>query len=232
MPDSTVKIRLLTKKLDRGKPTICGQSLGINAINMQKLNFEKGRPIVILPYQKRWVQEFQIIGKNLRKVLGNSVLRIDHIGSTAVPNLGAKDVIDVQITVENLQAKDFKQQLKEAQYQMSEDIFRDNLVGIKEEDENLKKCFCRERKGDRRTHIHIRQMGHLNQRYPLVFRDYLRASDTTRLGYETLKNRLAQLFPESLEGYLFIKDPLMDIIFEAAQHWAKTTNWQMDKNHY
>ncbi len=198
---------------------------------MQKLHFEKSRPIVILPYQERWVEEFQTIGKNLRDILGNTALRIDHIGSTSVPNLGAKDIIDIQITVNDLNTNDFKKRLQEADYQFREDIFSDNLVGLSEDDENLKKCFCRERKGDRRTHIHIRQMGLLNQRYPLLFRDYLRASDTTRIGYESLKKRLAQLFPESIDGYLFIKDPVMDLIFEAAQHWAKTTDWKMDNSY-
>jgi len=81
----------------------------------------------------------------------------------------------------------------------------------------------------RRTHIHIREMGRINQQYPLLFRDYLRSSITTRKAYEILKIRLSKLFPESIEGYLYIKDPLMDIIFEAAQHWAMVTSWKADE---
>jgi len=63
------------------------------------LYFEKSRPIVIVPYSESWKHEFIKIGTDLRNVLGASVLRIDHIGSTAVPQLAAKDVIDIQITV-------------------------------------------------------------------------------------------------------------------------------------
>ena len=55
--------------------------------------------ITISAYNGRWPQEFNQIEKALSAALGPLALRIDHIGSTSVPGLGAKDVIDVQITV-------------------------------------------------------------------------------------------------------------------------------------
>ena len=58
----------------------------------------KSRPIEIVPYQETWVEEFKAQGIRLRKITGDSALRIDHIGSTSVPGLAAKDVIDIQIT--------------------------------------------------------------------------------------------------------------------------------------
>ena len=58
--------------------------------------------IAIVEYDPRWPDEFRALALQLRAVLGNSALRIDHIGSTAVPGLAAKDVIDVQITVRSL----------------------------------------------------------------------------------------------------------------------------------
>ena len=59
-------------------------------------------PVIITDHQTRWADEFQTAGAQLRKVLGDSALRIDHIGSTSVPGLGAKDIVDIQITVESL----------------------------------------------------------------------------------------------------------------------------------
>jgi GrpB-like predicted nucleotidyltransferase (UPF0157 family) len=56
----------------------------------------------IIPYQNSWPAEFNQIGGYLRRGLGNLGLRIDHIGSTAVPGLAAKDVIDIQVTVAGL----------------------------------------------------------------------------------------------------------------------------------
>lgn len=59
-------------------------------------------PILIVPCDERWPGEFRRIGEALRAALGDLALRIDHIGSTAVPGLPAKDVIDVQVTVRSL----------------------------------------------------------------------------------------------------------------------------------
>jgi len=53
----------------------------------------------ILPYQPTWPDEYHRIAARLRRGLGDLALRIDHIGSTAVPGLAAKDIIDIQVTV-------------------------------------------------------------------------------------------------------------------------------------
>jgi len=190
------------------------------------------RQIVITPYQERWKTEFIEIGKKLRSIVGdgNGVLRIDHIGSTAVPNLGAKDIIDVQITVNKLENTTFQERLERENYVIKRD-YLDNFVGLPDDSPELKKFFMRELEGQRRMHMHIREMGRFNQRFPLLFRDYLQASAPTRLAYHKVKVRLAELFPESIDGYLSIKDPLMDLIYEAATHWGAHTQWQMDEDY-
>ena len=58
--------------------------------------------IAIAPYDPRWVDDFQRLAAALREALGERALRIDHIGSTSVPGLAAKDVIDIQVTVADL----------------------------------------------------------------------------------------------------------------------------------
>ena len=58
--------------------------------------------VTIVPYQPTWPGEFQSIAMGLRDALGTLALRIDHIGSTSVPGLHAKDRIDIQITVVSL----------------------------------------------------------------------------------------------------------------------------------
>jgi len=74
--------------------------------------------IVIHDYKPTWPQEFEVIRASLLKVLGASALRIDHIGSTSVPGLGAKDVIDIQITVPALRPE-IRQSLIEAGYDVT-----------------------------------------------------------------------------------------------------------------
>ncbi len=85
--------------------------------------------------------------------------------------------------------------------------------------------------GERRAHIHIREQGRFNQRYALLFRDYLRSNDTMSREYEILKQRAAEIFPDSVDGYLYLKDPVFHIIFEAAETWAQTNHWQQDNDY-
>ncbi len=190
------------------------------------IEFPKSRPIVIVPYQPRWVDEFLQIGGELRRVLGATAVRIDHIGSTAVPNLAAKDIIDIQITVADLADEAVVHKLSAAGFVGREGLRRDEFIGFADQETpQLQKRFFREREGERRTHIHIREDGRFNQRYPLLFRDFLRADEIICQGYGLIKQRLSQIFPESIEGYLYIKDPLMDMIFHMAETWAESTNW-------
>ena len=191
---------------------------------------KKSRPVIIIEYQSRWFDEFSNIGHRLRSILENEALRIDHIGSTSVPGLGAKDIIDIQITVSSLEnMAEFENRMKAASFIKRGDIQHDNFCGIEVHNENeLRKMYYREPEGERRCHIHVRQKGYLNQRYALLFRDYLRSNSVVRTAYELIKRRLSKTFPESIDGYLHIKDPLMDIIFEGAQNWASQTNWKQD----
>lgn len=186
-------------------------------------------PVVVGAYQTAWPDEFRRIGQVLRAALGNVALRIDHIGSTSVSNLAAKDVIDIQSTVAQLPDEHLLNTLRAQGFRPYDLLCYDNFMGLEEETSpELAKYYAREPDGERRTHIHIRQQGRFNQRYALLFRDYLRASPTTRRAYETIKFRLAETFPQSIDGYLSIKDPVMDIIFESANLWAATVAWQPD----
>ena len=183
------------------------------------IQFPKSRPILICPYNPEWPAEYARIGAVLQDVLGEVAVRIDHIGSSSVPGLAAKDIIDIQVTVQTLDDPRIREQLVAHGYDFRDENTRDEFVGIEEDSPELRKKYAREREGERRIHIHIREQGRFNQRYALLFRDYLRASPVVAKAYETIKVRLSEIFPESIEGYLYIKDPLMDIIFEAARQW-------------
>ena len=63
---------------------------------------ERRRPLKILDYDDGWALAFATIGAAARDQLDQAALRIDHIGSTAVAGLAAKDVIDIQVTVAHL----------------------------------------------------------------------------------------------------------------------------------
>ena len=190
------------------------------------------RPVVVASYQPHWVDEFTRIAKHIRDLVGPAAIRIDHIGSTAVPGLGAKDVIDIQITVSDLDAADgLTHALRTAGFRHGTTLEHDLFRKKSETDPELRKLYMREPEGERRAHIHIRERGRFNQRYALLFRDYLRSAEDVRAEYELLKRRASQLFPDSIDGYLFLKDPVLHIIYEAASLWAEKVGWSPDEDY-
>ncbi len=153
---------------------------------------KRTRPVVVIDHQPRWAEEYDQIETELRTLVGDVSLAIDHIGSTSVPDLGAKDVIDVQITIASLDASDeFCSRLVAGGLRQAGAFRYDSYFGMAEADPELRKLYFREREGARRVHLHVRERGRFNQRYALLFRDYLRASPAACLAYEMLKRRAA-----------------------------------------
>ncbi len=182
--------------------------------------------IEIVEYQPRWVEEFRVIGAGLRAVLGSLALRIDHIGSTAVPELAAKDILDVQVTVAALTAE-VSDAITRAGYVQIYRIVADHRPpGDAHPESAWSKWFFREPSGTRRTHVHVRVAGHPNQRYSLVVRDYLRAHPAAAAAYAEFKRRLAAALRDP-EDYPDVKDPAADLIHQAAEAWATTSGWTL-----
>ena len=190
---------------------------------------QKSPPVIVVPYRAEWPAEFQRRAGAMRDALGDTVLRIDHIGSTSVPGLAAKDIIDVQVTVKNLgDAEPWASRFKAAGYQPRPDIQADHsppwFTGSPDQ---WKKRYVREPATEQRAHIHIRAAGRENQRYALLFRDFLRAQPRFATTYALIKQRLSELFPESIDDYLYVKDPVVDLVIAAAEEWATATNWTL-----
>jgi GrpB-like predicted nucleotidyltransferase (UPF0157 family) len=195
---------------------------------------------IIVPYKTSWPDEFQALAAELRRALGPLALRIDHIGSTAVPGLAAKDIIDIQVTVAALDEA-VKDALLSLGYAQHEGVSRDHVppgysgpesdwekwyfhlpAGGRRPDDNLESALS---KGGRPTHLHVRRLGAPNQRYPLLFRDYLRAHPKTAQAYAELKRRLAANLADP-STYPDVKDPAVDLIYLAAEEWATRMNWK------
>ena len=190
----------------------------------------KSRPIVITAYDDAWPGEYRQIALQIRTAVGAAALRIDHIGSTAVPGLAGKDVIDIQVTAPNLNnAGAITKPLRAVGFRQGDKFVYDEFRNKEATDPELRKLYMREREGERRVHVHIREHGRLNQRYALVVRDYLRVSARVRQEYEILKRRAAHVFHDSIDGYLYLKDPVFHIIYEAAIQWAEVAGWAPDE---
>jgi GrpB-like predicted nucleotidyltransferase (UPF0157 family) len=179
----------------------------------------------IVAYNPNWPAEFNRIAAGLRAALRKLAVRIDHIGSTAVPGLAAKDVIDIQVTVQALD-ETLRAAFHALGYVQSEGIRRDHRPpGASGPETDWEKWYFSPPPGQRRTHTHVRVAGRPNQRYPLLFRDYLRAHPQSAGAYAELKRRLAHGLADP-DSYPEVKDPAVDLIYFAAEDWAAAANWQ------
>jgi GrpB-like predicted nucleotidyltransferase (UPF0157 family) len=183
--------------------------------------------IEIVHYKQDWPMEFRRVGAPLREAMGELAVRIDHIGSTSVPGLVAKDVIDVQTTVETLDADAYTAALAPLGYTLLGHISGDHMPFGREGEasEEWSKLIFRGPEQQRRINLHIRQVGRSNQRYALLFRDYLRADPRAAGAYGQIKTALAHLHPGDIEAYYDVKDPVCDVIMAAAERWAAATNY-------
>lgn len=187
--------------------------------------------IEIVPANRSWPQEFLIAAQNIKAIVGEAALRIDHIGSTSVPGLVAKDTIDIQITVDRLENQAIIDLLVRNGYRHVENIRRDLLVGFPPDSPELKKLFIKQPSGTRATNIHVRESGRVNQVYPLLFRDYLRNSPHVRNVYGDIKLQLARHFSDDIDAYYAIKDPYMDTVYLGAKSWAELVGWKPDDDY-
>lgn len=179
--------------------------------------------VIISEYREYWSQEFVEIASRIRRACGEIALRIDHIGSTAVPGLPAKDRIDIQLTVKALDTE-VESALNRIGYNRFRHVFDHCPPGMESSPGDWEKWLFKPPEGQRSTNLHVRVLGKPNQRYPLLFRDYLKAHPATAQAYAELKKRLAENLADG-NTYPDVKDPAVDLIYLAAEEWAKIANW-------
>ena len=184
--------------------------------------------VTIATYRPTWAQEFQAQAKWLRYHLGPLAMRIDHIGSTSVPGLSAKNIIDIQITAARLEDA-LEHKMNAAGFDRNVNILQDHVPAGREDTREVwGKWFFRSNAAGRKVNVHVRLPGSANQRYALLFRDYLRALPAVAQAYGQVKQAIILHHPEpDMEVYYDIKDPVCDIIMGGAEAWAQLTGWKL-----
>jgi GrpB-like predicted nucleotidyltransferase (UPF0157 family) len=171
-------------------------------------------PTRVVAYDARWPALFVEQARGIRAALGQTALRIDHIGSTAVPGLVAKPIVDVQVSVTAFEPLDaFRVPLE-----------RLGCVFRADNQERTKRYF-REPPGTRRTHLHVRRAGSFSEQLALLFRDFLRAHPDWAQRYAELKLTLAETHANDRHGYTEAKRPFTWEALAAADEWAQRTGW-------
>jgi GrpB-like predicted nucleotidyltransferase (UPF0157 family) len=185
-------------------------------------------PVRVVPYDEAWPGWAASELAALTAALGDLVLHAAHIGSTSIPGMAAKNILDLQLSVWDLDeaAAAFDLPLAGAGY-IRLPYERDHVPAGDDNDPGLwVKRFWRRRDhpgGD--VNLHVRVVGSPNERLALLFRDYLRAHPLAVAAYSRFKQVLAAEVG-GLEPYTDVKDPVVDLVAAAAQDWASATDWQ------
>ena len=171
--------------------------------------------VVVREYDPAWPEQFELEAGLIRHALGENCLEIYHIGSTSVPGLAAKPIIDIMPVVRSLDGVDEASDALEALgYEYLGEF---GIPG--------RRFYAKG--GDNRTHhIHIFELG--NEKDTLrhiAVRDYLSSHPDTAAEYAALKKKLAEEFPYDNDGYCDGKEEYMKSLEE------KSLRWQAKQNH-
>jgi len=163
------------------------------------------REIVIVDYDLHWPKEFEQHAQCIAVALGGAALRIEHIGSTAVPGLAAKPIIDMLVVVaDSAKESIYLPQLQAAGY----------VLRVREPDWNEHRMF---RTPEKNVHVHIYSLGCQEIERYLTFRNRLRSNAHDRQRYEKLKRELATIAWSDMNAYAEAKTEVIESIINAAQ---------------
>jgi dephospho-CoA kinase len=209
------------------------------ARNLEAGEAAPARP-VLLPYDPSWPEQARRIVARLNTACGHHAVRIDHIGSTAVEGLDAKDAIDIQVTVASLEAADeLAEALTSAGYlrmpitaDMSKPDSRSTVAEFDHADEEAlwhKRIHASADPG-RPTYVHLRVDGWPNQQFALLFVDWLAANPDAREHYLAVKRQAerATTPDRGIEAYVAAKEPWFLDAYRQAWAWADASGWRLE----
>jgi dephospho-CoA kinase len=206
-------------------------------------NLSAGRvvrpPVRLVPADPAWPDQAARILARLKAACGAMALSVDHIGSTAVPGLEAKDVIDIQVTVESLSVADeLAPALLSAGYpridHISSDVVKSHARStVARYNHNGDPTLWHKRlhasaDPGRPTYVHLRVDGWPDQQFALLFGDWLRANPEVRQEYLAVKRSAEQAAaPDGdIERYLAVKEPWFSEAYPRAWAWADRSGWR------
>ena len=161
-------------------------------------------PITLVPYDPEWPRLYEREAARIREALGDRLIRIEHTGSTSVPGLAAKPVIDITLVVaDSADEASYVPQLEGAGY----------VLRIREPDWYEHRLF----KGpDTNTNVHTFSAGSPEIERMVAFRDWLRSNDDDRARYERTKRDLASRDWQYVQHYADAKTEIVEAIMARA----------------
>lgn len=166
--------------------------------------------VVVNHYNPQWPGMFEAEATRIRDIFGEELLALHHIGSTSVPGLKAKPIIDMIPVVQNIDVVD---------------QYNDKMIALGYEPMGEfgipGRRYFRKGGDDRTHHVHVFQAGSAEIERHLVFRDYLRQHPEDAKKYGELKQSLAERFPYDIEAYMDGKDQFIKDLEQEALKWNR-----------
>ncbi len=168
------------------------------------------RPYSLSDYDFAWTEQFKKISGQLKEIFGSEVIAIEHVGSTSVPGMKAKPVIDVLVVVENIRTGLQKESSMTALgYKYEENYIAPNTVMFYKEGLDKSKI----------ENIHVCENGSPKHKQFVVMRDYLISHPLEAKKYEDLKTQLSQEFPGDYIAYREGKQVFLEEMEKRAYEW-------------
>ena len=156
----------------------------------------------IVLHDPRWQEKFECEAAAVRGALGSVAQRVDHVGSTSVPGLPAKPIVDINVSVPDIMAVDsYRGPLERIGY-----LF----VPVPESPDFH--FFGKPAARPRTFHIHVCETGSLHERRQLAVRDYLRTHPEEAAAYGAVKRAIAERHPGDRPRYIAEKDPYVEAL--------------------
>ena len=165
---------------------------------------QAGKRVVVASYDETWEERFREIRKELEAALGDLALRIEHVGSTAVPGLPAKPILDIDVVIRDYGVFDaVVSALKEIGYEHEGDL---GIAG--------REAFRYDGKEHlMKHHLYVCPEDSAELRRHIAFRDYLRSHPEAVKEYSRVKEEGARLYPDDIEGYIAHKAPFIERVY-------------------
>ena len=162
------------------------------------------RNIIVVPYDPDWITEFECIKQDLDFTLKSHVLSIEHVGSTSVPDLYAKPIIDIDVVIEKENFEIVKELLSEIGYSHVGDLGIEGREAFKYVD----KPYLMEH------HLYVCDKNAEELKRHLVLRDFLRNNEEYREKYSKMKIEMAKKYTHDIDNYIDGKQPIILEIYE------------------
>jgi GrpB-like predicted nucleotidyltransferase (UPF0157 family) len=168
------------------------------------------RKVEVVPHDPRWRDAFEAEAKLVADALGGNVIAVHHIGSTAIPDIYAKPVVDLLVEVGDINGVDGRRPAMES---LGYEVLGE--YGIPG-----RRYFRKDDREGVRTHqVHAFEAGSAEAERHLSFRDYMLAHPADAQRYSELKRRLAAEHPQSFDGYMDGKDAFIKEMDRRAARW-------------